>query len=92
MTVMNSLMYACTHLPKKEIFFRATLADMEVPRLGVESEPQSAMLDPQPTEQGRDQTCILVDTDRVHFCCATRGTPKQRIFEHLVYAEPRAKN
>ena len=36
-----------------------------------------ATLDPQPTSEARDQTHLLMDTDRIHFCCTTTGTPSQ---------------
>ena len=35
----------------------------------------TATPDPRPTEQGQDRTCILMDTSRIGFCCATMGTP-----------------
>ena len=28
-----------------------------------------------PLSEARDQTCILMDNSRVHYCCATTGTP-----------------
>ena len=31
---------------------------------------------PYPLSEARDQTCILMDTSRIHFCCATMGTPR----------------
>ena len=31
-----------------------------------------------PLSEARDPTCILMDTSRLHFCCATMGTPKIR--------------
>ena len=34
-----------------------------------------AMLDPQPTDQGQDQTRILMDTSQIHFHRATMRTP-----------------
>ena len=29
-----------------------------------------------PLSEARDQTCILMDTSQIHFCCATTGTPR----------------
>ena len=34
---------------------------------------QCRILDPM--SEARDQTCILMDTSRIHFHCATTGTP-----------------
>ena len=28
-----------------------------------------------PLSEARDRTCILMDTNRIHFCCTTTGTP-----------------
>ena len=41
-----------------------------------------AMLDAQPTEEGRDQTRILMATSGIHFHCATMGTLNS---EHFLY-------
>ena len=30
---------------------------------------------PEPLSEARDQTCILMDTSGIHFCCTTMGTP-----------------
>ena len=30
---------------------------------------------PDPLSKTQDQTCILMDTSQIHFCCATKGTP-----------------
>ena len=30
---------------------------------------------PDPLSESRDQTCILMDTSQISFCCATMGTP-----------------
>ena len=30
---------------------------------------------PDPLSKARDQTCILMDTSQICFCCATTGTP-----------------
>ena len=55
---------------------------MEVPRLRVKSELQlpayvtaTAALEPRPTEQGQDKTCILMDTSQIRFRCTMMGTP-----------------
>ena len=37
-----------------------------------------------PLSKARDRTCILIDTSRIHFHCATTGTPKY-IFKLLFY-------
>ena len=37
---------------------------------------------PDPLSGARDQTCLLMDTSRIHFCCATEGTPH---FVSLMY-------
>ena len=37
--------------------------------------------DPQPTEQGQDRTCILMDTSQIHFHWATIGPPLFMILE-----------
>ena len=29
-----------------------------------------------PLSKARNQTCILMGTSQVHYCCATMGTPK----------------
>ena len=38
------------------------------------------MQDPQPTEQGQDRTCVLIDTSWVHYCWATMETPEDALF------------
>ena len=89
-------------------FFKGLhLRHMEVPRLGVELEPQLpaytttiATWDPScgcnlhrssrqcqifnPSSEARDQTHILTDTSRIHFHCATTGTPLAMIFIHRI--------
>ena len=35
----------------------------------------TATLDPPPTEWGHGLNPFLMDTSRIHFCCATTGTP-----------------
>ena len=44
----------------------------------------TATLDPQPTEQGQDQTLIFMDTSWIHFRCATMGTPRSFFFSFLI--------
>ena len=34
---------------------------------------------PDPLSEARDQTCILMDTSQICFCCATTGTPSSVI-------------
>ena len=42
----------------------------------LQSAPQlMAMLDPWPTEQSQESTCILMDTNQIHFHCTTARTP-----------------
>ena len=60
---------------------------MEVPRQGVEWELQllvyaTAVWDPS-SQQRWDQTCNLMVTSWICFCCAAMGTPEKYIF---VYA------
>ena len=33
-----------------------------------------------PTEQGQDRTCVLIDTSWVHYCWATMETPEDALF------------
>ena len=40
-----------------------------------------------PLREGRDRTCILMDTSQIYFHWATTGTPINIIFECLVVAE-----
>ena len=35
---------------------------------------------PDPLSKARDRTHILMDTSRIHFCCATMGTPDNFYF------------
>ena len=35
---------------------------------------------PDPLSKARDQTCILMDTSWIHFCCATMETPYAFLF------------
>ena len=73
------------------LLFRATpTAYMEIPKLGVELELQlptyttaTAMPIPNPLSKARDQTCILMDTSRIRFCCAMTGTPLPCSFKLL---------
>ena len=37
---------------------------------------------PDPLSEARDQTRALMDTSRIHFRCATTGTPFCLIFKH----------
>ena len=39
---------------------------------------------PSPLSETRDQTLILTDTSRIHFCCATMGTPS-RFLKHELF-------
>ena len=32
---------------------------------------------PDPLSEAKDQTCVLMDTSQVHFCCAAMGTLTQ---------------
>ena len=36
----------------------------------------TATPDPYPLSEARDQTCTLMVPSRIHFCCATMGTPE----------------
>ena len=45
-------------------------------KLHLQPTPQlTAVLDPQPTEQGQGSNCILMDATRILFHCSTTGTP-----------------
>ena len=37
---------------------------------------------PDPLSEARDQTHNLMDTSRIHFCCATAGTPFAQFFKY----------
>ena len=36
-----------------------------------------------PLSEARDQTCVFMDTSRVHYHCATMGTPEITLFLSL---------
>ena len=42
-----------------------------------------AVLDPQPNEQGQDQTHILMDTSQVRYHWVTTGTPLYSLLSHI---------
>ena len=42
---------------------------------------------PDPLSKARDQTCILMVTSQIHFCCATRGTPNYNFLTNRKYKE-----
>ena len=51
-------------------------------RSGVFHSSQQCQM-PKPPIEARDQTCILMETSQIHFCCATTGTPKRnKILTH----------
>ena len=57
---------------------RATAAGLRQSHSIAGSEPRlrpTAQLTATPDPRTRDQTCILMDTRRIRFCCATTGTP-----------------
>ena len=37
---------------------------------------------PNPLNEARDQTCILMNASHIHFCCATTGTPWRELYKH----------
>ena len=41
-----------------------------------------------PLSTAKDQTCILRDTSRIRFCCATTGTPRSHYFLNNVLIFP----
>ena len=43
-----------------------------------------------PLSESRDRTCILMDTSRIHFCCAKIGTPCGSLLKPLHLASERA--
>ena len=37
---------------------------------------------PNPLSEAKDRRLVLMDTIRIHFCCATRGTPLPKFYPH----------
>ena len=46
--------------------------------------PQHPLLNP--LSEARDQTCILMDTSRIHFHCTTTGTPGFLILDPVLHS------
>ena len=73
---------------------------MEVPRLGGQNGAMAAGLHHgseqcrilNPLSGARDGTCILMDTSRIRFCCATMGTPNRPLFQMTTHTSQRLAN